>query len=104
MNPFVKTKILEHTIEVECTPNGTAGTSIRCGYSDEYNGIPYLFDDYTYIYLTLPAFSGTYKKINNEYKKSMVWKKVNNNWKRCLQYKKINYNWVQSVSSWRYEP
>ena len=104
-NPFIKTKIHEYSIDIDCTPNGNYGLNITCGFAFEYQSTSrYYFSDYTITYLTLPSFSGAYIKNNNEYKKAMVWKKVNGVWKRCLQHKKINNEWVDAASSWRFEP
>ena len=104
-NPFIKTKIHEYSIDIDCTPNGNYGLNVTCGTAFEYPFTSrYYFDDYTITYLTLPSFSGAYIKNNNEYSKAMFWKKVNGVWKRCLQHKKINNEWVESASSWRFEP
>lgn len=104
-NPFIKTKIHEYSIDIDCTPNGNYGLNVTCGTAFEYQSTYiYYFDDYTITYLTLPSFSGAYIKNNNEYKKAMAWKKVNGVWKRCLQHKKINNEWVDAASSWRFEP
>lgn len=100
-NAYEWYKILEQEKTYECT-TGRQGVKLQCGYANGNNN--YYFDDYTLIYLTLPAFSGMQYKVNNKYYFAMPWIKVNGEWKRALQYVKVNDEWKKYNSTWKWNP
>lgn len=102
--PLQYCKVFECTRTIECSSSGRLGIRLNCGKWTYEHTTRYLFSDYTYIYLTLPAFSGLQYKINGSYKKTMPWIKVNGEWKRALQYVKVNGEWKEYEDTWLYNP
>lgn len=102
-NAYEWYKILELEKNYECSKTGRLAKRLRCGEVFS-NGNEYYFDDYTFIYLTLPSFSGAWYKKDNKYINAMPWLKVNGEWKRVLAYKKINGKWIQSKQVWKWNP
>lgn len=92
--------MLEDTFILNCNANGSMAITI--------SGINAYVDPEWYAvwgYLTLPSFSGSYIKINNNtWKHAMAWIKVNGTWKRCRQYVKVNGTWKLADYKWLYNP
>lgn len=101
-NGYEYTKVLENTKTINFSRTGRAGITLYCGWT--YNSNRRLFDDYTYIYLTLPAFSGMFYKENGTYKRTMPLIKVNGVWQRTKQYVKVEGEWKEYNSTWVYNP
>lgn len=108
-NPYNYTKVMENSCSISCSSTGRFAIRLYCGWilgdgSSDANDQYILFDDYKYIYLTLPSFSGIKYKLNNSYNSSMPWIKVNGTWKRCLQYIKVNGAWKRYNDTWVWNP
>ena len=103
-NPYEWTKILEGTMNYECTSSGRNAVRLYCGYLNPSGTTSYLFYDYTLIYVTLPSFSGLEYKINGSWKYVMPWIKVNGTWKRANQFMKINDEWKEYHDTWMWNP
>lgn len=101
-NAYEYYKVMESTRTIECSDTGRYGIRLRCGRNTSSGTA--LCDDYTYIYVTLPAFSGIHYKRNGSYSMSMPWIKVNGEWKRTKQYIKVNGAWKEYKDTWLYNP
>lgn len=100
--PTVYAKVFEYSVDIPCTSNGRAGIILRVLYLRD--GSYYLPTNYTYIYLTLPSFSGLQYKINGSYEYTMPWIKVNGTWKRAIQYIKVDGEWKEHKDTWTNQP
>lgn len=103
-NSYEYYKLLENTININCTSTGRNAIRLRCGELSADGTSNYYFNEYRFIYLTLPAFSGLKYKINNSWYLSMPWIKVNGEWKRAKQYIKINGQWKEYKDTWTWNP
>lgn len=100
--PTTYTKVLEYSVDIPCSEVGRRGTRLYTYYKRD--GSNYLLTNYTYIYLTLPSFSGMRYKVDGDYYYVMPWIKVNGTWKRALQYIKVNGTWKPHNDTWQYTP
>lgn len=103
-NSYEYYKLLENTININCTSTGRNAIRLRCGKLSDDGTSNYYFNEYRFIYLTLPAFSGMKYKINSSWKSSMPWIKVNGEWKRVKQFIKVNNTWKEYNSTWIWNP
>lgn len=103
-NAYQYTKVMENTETIGVSVSGRLGQRLDCGYT--YNSTSYYCDDYTLIYLTLPAFSGMRLKnpVTGGWRYCMPWVKVNGTWKMAEQYIKINGTWKKYNDTWVYNP